>query len=260
MKTVDRRSGQGEDMSKKVWMLACLMTLGCAHQVEKDKVVQFPFAPELLQKILKEKPLRLPASKVSSFLEIKEGKSSRRVYFTTLYYQQRALGQYLERDNSVSVCPQFHHDKLEADAYPLPKVISKHDEEIDDAGKVYFPELVFNSPFSLTDYHSLLEQEVSELCEYGYSDNFYKFDNLITYYSHKEDFHNKTTAMESVLKIPIFANFYLLKMMGPAHEVVFEHPETKAFIELSATHWFDRYVAEAQRVRDHFLPNKMVRR
>jgi hypothetical protein len=244
-------------MQKIFWIFLPLALIGCAHQ-EKNKTVQFPYAPELLQAIQGQSPMRMPAS--MSDMEAREEKSTRRVYFTTLYHQHLVLGSHLNRKNGINFCPQFHHDKIQADAYGVPKVSLYGAGHVEIDGKNYFPELVFDGKFSLGDYHLALQEEIETLCEEGLSDNFYKFDNLITHHAKQRTFHLKPSAMESVLKIPIFANFYLIKMIRPQHEIVLNHPEEKLFIQMSQTHWFDQYVSEASRLRSNFLRNKMVRR
>ena len=81
----------------------------------------------------------------------------------------------------------------------------------------------------------------------------------MTHYSQKKSFHQDPKAMASVLKIPVFANFYLVKMLEiPGLKLT--SPEEKRFILLTQTHWFENYVTEASRMRNNFIKNKMVRR
>ena len=66
--------------------------------------------------------------------------------------------------------------------------------------------------------------------------------------------------MKAVLKIPVFANYYLLKMIQPPHSLTFIHPEEKKVITMTQTHWFERYVVEAHRMRSDLIKNRMVQR
>lgn len=245
-------------MKSKVWIVFSLSLVGCGHFETGPKVVHFPYAPELLKTVQTQNPSRRPASLLE--MSASEEKSPRRVYFTSLYHQHLVLASHLGRANAINACPQFHHDKVEVDAFDVPKVALYKENQVEDDGKNFFPELVFNKKFSLNDYHLSLQEELEALCEEGVSDNSFKFDNLITYHAKKMTFHMKPSAMESVLKIPIFANFYLIKMIEARHQVVLNHPEEKRFIKLTETHWFERYVAEASRLRGQFLRNKMVKR
>jgi mRNA interferase RelE/StbE len=43
------------------------------------------------------------------------------------------------------------------------------------------------------------------------TDDYYKLENVATYYSSKESFHRDPKAMESLLKMPVFAHLYYLK-------------------------------------------------
>lgn len=245
-------------MNKIMFVLLSSVLVSCAHKApEQAAVVHFPYAADLVKEIQKQAS-RAPAS--IEAVNDEEGKSVRRVYFTTLYHQYLTLGSHLKKDSSLESCPQFHHDKIETERYSVPKLSSVNQGHVEEEGKDFFPELAFNKKFSLKDYHANLKTEIAVLCEEGLSDNFYKFDNLVTHYSHKKSFHRNPTAMESVLKIPVFANFYLLKMLQNRHEVSFTHPDEKKFINLTQTKWFDQYVSEASTRRNHFMKNKMVQR
>lgn len=237
-------------------MLVPVLFISCAHVNTEKKVVQFPYAEELVESVQKVS-LRSPASVPG--LEAKEEKSPRRTYFVTLYHQYLTFSEYLGKENELKFCPQFHHDKIETDSFTVPKVSFYKNPKVGENGKVYFPEVVFRGKFSLEDYHGDLADELATLCEDGISDNFYKFDNLITHYADKADFHRNAKAMASVLKIPVFANFYLLKMMDAEKQHQFSHPEEKRFIELTRTHWFPEYVREAGKRRNSFL-DKLVTR
>jgi hypothetical protein len=236
--------------------LSVLMLVSCAHVKESPKTVQFPYATELLEKVQMKSGRRSPAS-----MTMDEGaeKSPRRVYFSALYHQYLTLAGHLGKKASIQFCPQFHHDKIETDSGIVPKVSLHHAQEVESEGRDYFPELAFNKDFSLRDYHKVIREELNTLCEDGVSDNFYKFDNLVTHYAHRPSFHQDPKAMASVLKIPVFANFYLVKMLE-IPGTLRSSPEEKSFIKLTNTHWFENYVSEASRMRSHFIKNKMVRR
>lgn len=230
--------------------------ISCAHDIQMNKTVQFPFAEELLQKV-QMAGTRMPAS---MSVEDMEEISPRRVYFSALYHQYLILGKHLGKKSEMSFCPQFHHDKIQTDSSMLPLVsFYPARDVVDHEGKAYFPELAFNRKFSLNDYHKVIEGELVTLCEEGVSDNYYKFDNLVTHYAHKSSFHKDPKAMTAVLKIPVFANFYLVKMLE-TQGLGLTSPEEKRFIKLTRTYWFENYVAEAGKMRNNFIKNKMVSR
>lgn len=235
--------------------LFSVFLVSCAHEAPMNKTVQFPYAAELLQKV-QMTGSRAPASMT---VEDVEEISPRRVYFSALYHQYLTLGKHLGKKSEVSFCPQFHHDKIHTDASMIPMVSFYPAANVDSAGKDFFPELAFNKNFSLKDYHKGLEGELVTLCEEGVSDNYYKFDNLVTHYAHKPSFHQNPTAMTAVLKIPVFANFYLVKMLETP-SIGLTSPEEKRFIKMTRTHWFENYVAEAGKMRNNFIKNKMVSR
>ncbi|WPU63781.1 hypothetical protein [Peredibacter starrii] len=242
-------------MKNMILGLLVVGSVGCSHMKEAPKTVEFTYAAELLQKV----QLGVARAPASLELETEEQPSPRRVYFSALYQQYLTLGQHLNKKSDIQFCPAFHHDKIQTDSTIVPKVTIYPASQIDEEGKEFFPELAFNKKFSLRDYHGVIKGELETLCEEGVSDNYFKFDNLVTHYAGKKSFHTKPEAMKSVLKIPVFANFYLVKMLEiPGLHL--ESPEEKRFIKLTQTYWFEKYVTEASRMRNNFIKNKMVQR
>lgn len=242
---------------KSIALFSAFILVGCSHVVTAPKVaMELPFAPELVEEMQKSQS-RSPAS-----IELveKEGKSARRVYFTALYHQYLTLTDHLDEKSEVTSCPQFHHDKVETDAAVIPKMSIFKNIKVESSDKGFFPELAFTKKFSLKDHHSDIKNEISVLCEEGVSDNYYKFDNLITHYASKRSFHQRPDSMKSVLKIPVFANYYLLKMLQGSQNISFVHPEERKVITMTQTHWFERYVNEAHRMRSTLIKNRMVQR
>lgn len=215
-----------------------------------------PFAPELVEE-MQQMAARAPAS-----LEVTdvEGKSPRRVYFTALYHQYLSLSNHLGVETDLNSCPQFHHDKIETDSVVVPKFSIFKTSGVTSASKEFFPELAFTKKFSLKDHQEEMRAEIDVLCEEGVSDNYYKFDNLVTHYASKKSFHSRPDSMKSVLKIPVFANYYLLKMIQSPNALTFIHPEERKVITMTQTHWFEKYVSEAQRMRSNLIKNRMVQR
>lgn len=237
-----------------------LLTLtSCSNLASHDLTsVKFPYEESLLASVQS----KYETQKIQNEIKEKdEKKSPRRVYFGALYYQYLTLSKHLGKDESLNSCPQFHHDKLDTESYEIPEVLMYKASSIEKEGRNYFPELAFNKKFSIIDHHEELKQELLTLCEDGVSDNFYKFDNLVTYHAGKIEFHKNMKAMDSVLKIPVFANFYLLKMLqgsNPKKGVV--HPDELRFIRMSQTVWFDQYIATASNLRNDYIKVKMVKR
>lgn len=220
--------------------LLSVFLVSCAHQVKAPHMVSLPYAEELLEKVQKT-GARRPAS-VPTF-EMAEV-SPRRVYFSALYEQYRTLDHYLGQNEMIKSCPQFHNEKNAVDK----KELAKLEKESWGEGKDnrFFPEKTFNKE-SFVSYHQNVKSEIVTLCEDGVSDNYYKYENLVTHFANSGAFHRSKTAMKSLLKIPVFANYYIVEMMSavPHHE--------KKFIELSKAQWFENYVSEAGHQRKNLL-------
>ncbi len=237
---------------KLIPALLTLTLVSCASYKKTEQNHHFPFAKELLVKIQGSSQVsRGPASVA---MELEEGKSPRRIYFTSLYEQYLTLS----KDHSLKVCPAFHHDKIATDSkrrtmiHPVLKAK-------DETAKAYFPEASLGKE-GFASYVSDVRAEIETLCETGFSDNYYKYDNLVTHYSGKSDFHRNPKAMESVLKIPVFANYYLIHMMAPRFKTAEVSGGGKEFIELTNAFWFKDYVQSASEVRLTMIKNKVVRR
>jgi hypothetical protein len=230
--------------------------LGCAHKDSAHPALVLPYAEELLKKVQLQGALEDNPKNTLSSTRKDLQKSPRRVYFRTLYHQYRVLGQILQKESEITFCPQFHHDKTEIQLYKKSMIEGLNFPPVVSEGHEYFPETAFVSQSSLPNYLESMRAELELLCEEGGSDNYFKFDNLITHYAHKSSFHQNHKAMSSVLKIPVFANFYLIKMINSS----LSFTEERDFIKLSKTFWFESYVSEASRVRNVFIQNQMVKR
>lgn len=234
-------------------LLPALLLIGCSQiEPKASSLASLPFESSLVKSV-QGQPSRFPASVVEEGV----GKSPRRVYFSALYHQYLVLNKALDQKNTVKFCPQFHHDKVEAELAPVPKISFALESQIQDSGRVYFPELVFNGRNSLSSHYQSIEREVATLCENGYSEQFYTFDNLITHFSGNSSFHTSTASMVAMLKIPVFANFYLLHML---QDQSFAHADEERLIQLTGTHWFGKYVAEARSKRVALLKQTIVKR
>lgn len=228
--------------------LLSVFLVSCAHHEKGAEVVSLPYAEDLVEKVQNTRT-RMPAS-VPTF-EMTDT-SPRRVYFSALYEQYRTLGHYFGKEEPLRSCPQFHNEKNEVEK----KELAIFDEEAWKKSSYdtrYFPEKTFSKE-SFASYHNVLKNEIITLCEEGVSDNYFKYENLVTHFANNGSFHRSKTAMKSLLKIPVFANYYIVEMMSvrPHHG--------KKFIELSKADWFERYVSEAGHKRKNLLKEYTAQR
>lgn len=234
-------------------LFVCLFSIGCAHQKMAYKEIHFPYSHDLLEEV--QSSGRFPASIVDTTNEI----PSRRLYFSVLYKQYKMLNAHFDSESEVKFCPQFHSEKITADNSINNQIIVQ--KQINHPSHTsFFPEQVFQGDYSFKDYHQSIFSELLTLCEEGVSENFYKFDNLLTYHANRIDFHQNPMAMEALLKIPVFANFYLLRMIQSEALPYPYSTEDKNLIQITQTHWFERYVREAREVRKTLLNNRTVQR
>jgi hypothetical protein len=175
--------------------------------------------------------------------------TNKKLYFLTLYSEYESIKNYSQEFTgpTVSICPNFHtsllrhNDKVANNPKksPITKKFSydatKFSDEMYVASR---PELLLplskdevtpkvidvikSSSQPMSDFavnelvHKALDihlaktySEIRELCEYGVSDNYYIYENLITHIkNNKFDADNKN--MNTLLKTTIFSNIALM--------------------------------------------------
>jgi len=222
-------------------LFCAVLFVGCAHSNKGHETLELAYSDDLLEQVQKE-AYRVPASAME--LEAEEGKSLRRVYFGVLYQQYLSLNDIAGEANEVKYCPQFHHDKISVEEkFEKSKIVKS-----------------VSNKNNFTKHYASIKTEVNTLCEEGRSDNYYKFDNLITYHVNRPQFHRSANSMKAVLKIPVFANYYYLKMISHPSEFLAQTQEEKEMFKLSKTFWFEKYVVLAQTYRNGMIKAEMVKR
>lgn len=171
--------------------------------------------------------------------------TNKKLYFQSLYDQYLSLVEFIpEKDYPVlETCPQFHSNFLEskstqasktsptsllysysADALKDKAYTSKHPElylpvSSDEHGPKVIdllsskPELKNSEQseivkMALTNHLGKTYQEVKELCEHGVSQNYYIFENLMTY-SKTKGIHSNLEGVKILLKTTLFSNHAL---------------------------------------------------
>ena len=157
--------------------------------------------------------------------------SNKRLYFLGLLKQYDQFKAYSQKDqSSIKACPQFH--TATSDYLSQKKNTSK--VKLKSAplknGKVdplLYPEyyLPFNNrpayelasaknstkvlSKAIEEHITRTYREIQELCEYGSSDNYYAFENLITHIQSTGIYKNADGA-KILLKTPLFSNDLIL--------------------------------------------------
>ena len=104
-------------MFRALFSILSLSLVSCSHHIKlAETSPNYPFSSELVREA-QQNFARYPASENSD----ESSKSTRRVYFSALYYQYLTLGNHLDEVAQLNSCPQFHHDKLETESYLVPQ-------------------------------------------------------------------------------------------------------------------------------------------
>lgn len=180
-------------------------------------------------------------SKGSKYKKHLKSYSNKRLYFLTLYHQYNYFKKYVPGAGpEVKSCPGFHSSLLKN---PADKRVVQHPSPYKEINKqlplnskdiaYLYPE--FHLPLTrdevrpkvldrISDKQELLPKymdvalslhtqklytEIQELCEHGVSQNYFVFENLITFMKENKGAHKSTFAMQSLLKTSIFSNIAL---------------------------------------------------
>lgn len=197
--------------------------------------------------------------------------TNKKLYFLTLFSEYESLKNYSQEfaGPSVSICPNFHTSLLRhndniangSKTAPINKKFSYDSKRYGDEMYVASrPELLLplskdevtpkvidvikSSHEPMTDFainelvHKALDihlaktySEIRELCEYGVSDNYYIYENLITHIKNNK-FEAGNKNMNTLLKTTIFSNIALMTSLdkhetSPGRSIASETNDTK---------------------------------
>lgn len=226
------------DQVKIAVLVSMVLISACSHgpysvEPQEDFFTQIPIKPELM--VFKTKRQTASLEQWLKEAEDKNKPSLKRIYFRAFYAQNIELMNLLGKEKKTFSCPQFHHDKLIVDekfynleklnlkqaAYPQNHDLSlypewtlsmKHQGKRMDAyewgqKKKLAPGLALKKAYKA--YSHKREKELEELCESGFSENYFKFENLVTYFSNKENYFNTVGGLKALFKIPLFAHMMI---------------------------------------------------
>lgn len=188
----------------------------------------------------------------ASFDRDLKGKSNKRLYFITLYGQYNTLKKYGSTESApkVDICPSFHTSMIEhvesygANAYQkVDWKVSKGYYNSVDKNIASYPELalpitedsvhprvydIISKEEGVQEYGSVKTvvqkaidihltktyKELTELCEYGTSDNYYSYENLITHIKkNPRAFGPTKSSATTLLKTTVFSNLALIESL-----------------------------------------------
>jgi hypothetical protein len=189
------------------------------------------------------------SDKIETDKGMESNTTNKKLYFLSLYTQYENLKSYSTEfvGPSVSICPNFHTSLLRHyEVTPVKNATTVGDKKFtydtkkfsDEAYVASNPELLLplskeeatpkvidiirGSKESFTDFainemvHKALDihlaktySEIRELCEYGVSDNYYIYENLITHIKNNK-FEADSSNMNTLLKTTVFSNVALM--------------------------------------------------
>ncbi len=264
-------------MKKILYGCSILLASSCANfgletvdGVERVKISQKKYVKPQFY-IKKYKPTKAKRSIASVGEDI--NLSNKKVYFLSLWKQYKQFNTITGVSEPIKFCPQFHDDLLTFKDQL--KVKRKSQFNID------FKDVVLNSstissypvlalPYKGTDLYSYLKvknwndskehaiaavdqhrkklkSEINTMCDYGNSNDYYIFENMISYYRSNEGFIYSYKALPSALKVAPVSNIFLLNSMNQASLSVFE----SNLLSKMNIPWFKNYLYEVSLIRNN---------
>jgi len=223
-------------------------------QAQNAKVNHMPDYYSPTTKLLaKAKNSRTPASvgrkKRAQQADLTLSYNNKKLYFLTLYGQYSELQAYSNHTApELKICPSFHTTFLNyKDKYnkkimlktPIKNITYSSKNLKDENYLALHPELAL--PVTSENVHPrvkdiLLSQEkgvtkevvlnafnihltktyneIQELCEFGQSQNYFIFENLMTYINQQSNFNSTEKNMQYLMKTTLFSNMALIKSMN----------------------------------------------
>jgi hypothetical protein len=202
--------------------------------------------------------------------------SNKKAYFLSLYKQHAQFAQLANIDQQINSCPQFHNDLLtykdELSNRKVSKANLDFSEVLIDKSKITsYP--VLSLPYRNTDLYSYISdnnkwdqsetialsaiksyaqsmrKEIETMCEFGNSNDYYIFENMISYYRNNLDFIYSFQALPSVLKVSPIANIFLLESLQSKSEKVSIF-EDRLMAKMNIP-WFKNYLYEVSLIRNN---------
>jgi hypothetical protein len=254
-------------------LLTLLLISSCAHQtspklilgeVIDEKGVSTGMPNFVLQKDLIEKAqsTRAPASVMSDeelTQSLEKKPSLRRLYFRVVYKQWRELQALTGSARELKYCPQFHHDRVVLDESHSPQpshyvlAAKPKSEEL-----AFYPEWLLPDQSQIPVWHSSnvsagfklhthkIFQELSEICESGASDSYYRLENMVTYRLKGKEY------MKALLKIPSFSTMLLLTTLQSAPQRTLNRQDLDLLEEVNGFQ-LQNYIVELRNQRQQLV-------
>ena len=217
-----------------------------------------------------------------------EAYNNKNLYFLTLYSQYDSFKKLSGvQSNDVMICPSFHSllltnkkmiEQMSAPYRNLslqlntpkgdPALYPEYSLKLDNSSPPLWDLLKENKAQAKNELLSRaidqhvknLSSELQELCEFGQSDNYFIFENLISHLKENEDFSTSDAATDALFKTTVFSNMAILKGLAmqarnrsrgiASHQDNTNGFEKEIMYRLDAS-WMNQYFAEIKNRRGH---------
>ena len=214
------------------------------HQTNQNIVPEIPLISENMNIQVAS---RGPASVRGNWDNVEVPASNKKLYFLTLFEQYQSLKKYSgeQKAPELNHCPSFHTawlDYKDAYASPTPKIKTSYENRYKNYSEqtvAFYPELALplssDSPTprvvdlikseksnvnemvnkGISIHLQKTYSELKELCNTGFSENYYTYENLTTHIQRKgRSFGPGGKSMGVLLKTTLFSNMALINSLG----------------------------------------------
>jgi len=203
--------------------------------------------------------------------------SNKQLYFLGLYHQYVEFQNFLNLEKERISCPAFHNELVTHETN-LDAINSRYNLHVNVKPVIDDPTLlpnypVMSLPFNDSDvftyirnnqsesskviikeavfkYTENLKSEIHELCQKGASDNYFIYENYVTYAPQDSSLDNNSKKLTAALKIPIFANLLILDNLRD--KAFFNHSTyAEKALSRASLSWLKNYLYDLNKVREH---------
>ena len=186
-----------------------------------------------------------PAFHTSFITQNHQAHNHKRTYSPDLYFSPEDITD----PNVIAFYPELQLPLSKEELRPtVADYFSKKTETYKDSPDQFHDDLAQIVNQALEVHISKTYHELVELCEYGQSDNYYVYENLITYITRNPAFGASSESMKTLLRTTLFSNKVLTKSLLSQSKVVSSNASRSIASvqdnELSTSHVLEMEVAK----------------
>jgi len=203
--------------------------------------------------------------------------TNREAYFLSFYKQHLTLAKTLRMQEEQVNCPSFHNLILEhkralfktkrnySTDISLSNIASDYSQvshhpvlAVPYSGSTDLFTRLHQTGFkdtkkdltkALSHFYQQDKRELAQLCETGVSQNYYIYENLVTYFKNKPHFHRTKEGLLSILKVPVVSKMMILDNLTNEETYINSNPFDKWLVDKAGLSWIEEFRNDLKKKR-----------